>query len=54
MHRLTAAVLTAMAAAVLAMGAAFGIVAALNATPEQPNVPLVSFETGRPTASPQP
>ncbi|WP_327328656.1 hypothetical protein OG735_37010 [Streptomyces sp. NBC_01210] len=54
MHRLTAAVLTAMAAAVLAVGAAFGIVAALNVTPEQPNVPLVSFETGRPTASPQP
>jgi hypothetical protein len=54
MHRLTAAVLTTMAAAALAVGAAFGIVAALNAAPEQPNVPLVSFETGGPTASPQP
>ncbi|MEV6653196.1 hypothetical protein [Streptomyces sp. NPDC051219] len=54
MHRLTAAVLTTMAAAVLAVGAAFGIVAALSATPEQPNVPLVSFETGRPPTSPQP
>ncbi|WP_455354020.1 hypothetical protein [Streptomyces sp. SYSU K217416] len=54
MHRLTAAVLTTMAAAVLAVGAALGIVAALNATPEQPNVPLVSFESGGPTGSPQP
>ncbi|MFI1400367.1 hypothetical protein [Streptomyces sp. NPDC020681] len=54
MHKLTAAVLTTTAAAVLAVGTAFGIVAALDATPEQPNVPLVSFETGRPTASPQP
>jgi hypothetical protein len=43
MHRFLAAALTCVAAAALAVGAAFGIVAALNATPEQPNVPLVHF-----------
>lgn len=43
MHRLIAAALTCVVAAALAVGAALGIVAALNATPEQPNVPLVHF-----------
>lgn len=43
MHRLLAAALTCVAAALLAVGAAFGIVALLSATPEQPNVPLVHF-----------
>ncbi|MER6047438.1 hypothetical protein K2224_27920 [Streptomyces sp. BHT-5-2] len=48
MHRTLAAALTALAAAALAVGAALGIVAALRAAPEQPNVPLVTF--GRPGA----
>ncbi|WP_327191302.1 hypothetical protein [Streptomyces xinghaiensis] len=43
MPRLLAAFLTCVASAVLATGAAFGIVAALDATPEQQNVPLVTF-----------
>ncbi|MFG2285538.1 hypothetical protein ACGFOU_05660 [Streptomyces sp. NPDC048595] len=43
MHRTLAAVLTALAAAALAVGVALGVVAALGATPEQPNVPLVTF-----------
>jgi hypothetical protein len=43
MNQLTQALLTCLFAAALAVGSAFGIVAALNATPEQPNVPLVSF-----------
>ncbi|SDK58799.1 hypothetical protein [Streptomyces indicus] len=47
MHRLLAAALTAAAAAALAVGAAFGIVALLNATPEQPNTPLISYETSQ-------
>lgn len=43
MHRLLAAALTCVAAALLAFGAGLGAVAMLNATPEQPNVPLVHF-----------
>ncbi|KNE81275.1 MULTISPECIES: hypothetical protein [Streptomyces] len=43
MPRLLAAFLTCVVSAVLATGAAFGIVAALDATPEQQNVPLVTF-----------
>lgn len=43
MHRLLAAALTCVAAALLAIGAGLGAVAFLNATPEQPNVPLVHF-----------
>ncbi|MGW7052878.1 hypothetical protein [Streptomyces chryseus] len=43
MPRLLAVFLTCAASAVLATGAAFGIVAALDATPEQQNVPLVTF-----------
>lgn len=63
MHRLLAAALTCVVAAGLAVGAGFGIVAALNAAPEQPNVPLVHFhsspdevpglgESASPSASP--
>ncbi|MFG2827949.1 hypothetical protein ACGFWI_10865 [Streptomyces sp. NPDC048434] len=44
MHRTLAAALTALAATALALGVALGIVAALDATPEQPNVPLVTFD----------
>lgn len=48
MSRLLAAVLTMAAAAALALGAAFGIVALLDATPDQPNTPLITYEnTGR-------
>ncbi|WP_030544218.1 hypothetical protein [Streptomyces albus] len=43
MSRLLSAFLTCVVAALLATGAAFGIVAALDATPEQQNVPLVTF-----------
>ncbi|MBT2528210.1 hypothetical protein J7E91_23040 [Streptomyces sp. ISL-99] len=43
MSRLLAAFLTCVASAILATGAAFAIVAALNVTPEPQNVPLVSF-----------
>ncbi|WP_198534995.1 hypothetical protein [Streptomyces natalensis] len=43
MHRLLAAALTALAAAALALGAALAVVAALDAAPRQPNVPLVTF-----------
>lgn len=43
MHRLLAAALTCVAAALLAVGAGFGVVALLNASPEQPNAPLVHF-----------
>ncbi|GAA2677557.1 hypothetical protein [Streptomyces lunalinharesii] len=48
MHRTLAAALTALAAAALAVGAALALVAVLETTPEQPNVPLVTF--GRPGA----
>ena len=44
MSRLLAAALTVVAAALLALGAAFGIVALLEATPEQPNTPLITYE----------
>ncbi|MEU9335763.1 hypothetical protein AB0D49_21700 [Streptomyces sp. NPDC048290] len=44
MSRLTAAALTAVAAAALAVAAAFGVVALLGATPEQPNTPLITYE----------
>ncbi|WP_199854809.1 hypothetical protein [Streptomyces dioscori] len=45
MSRLLAALLTVTAAAVLAVGAALGAVALLDATPEQPNTPLITYET---------
>lgn len=44
MHRLLAASLTVAAGALLALGAALGIVALLDATPDQPNTPLVHYE----------
>ncbi|MFI8995008.1 hypothetical protein [Streptomyces sp. NPDC053542] len=44
MPRLLAAALTCLVAAALAVGAGLGVVAVLHATPEQPNVPLVTFE----------
>ncbi|WP_031487995.1 hypothetical protein [Streptomyces bicolor] len=43
MPRNLAALLTCALSATLATGAAFGLVTALTATPEQPNVPLVTF-----------
>ncbi|MFK0290830.1 hypothetical protein ACIQU6_10170 [Streptomyces sp. NPDC090442] len=48
MHRTLAAALTALAAAALAVAVALAVVATLEATPAQPNVPLVTF--GRPGA----
>ncbi|ARF71178.1 hypothetical protein B7C62_02085 [Kitasatospora albolonga] len=45
MRRIIAAAATALVAAALAVGAAVGIVALLDATPEQPNTPLISYET---------
>ncbi|WP_196218091.1 hypothetical protein [Streptomyces blattellae] len=44
MSRLLAAALTVAAAAAVAVGAAFGIVALLEATPDQPNSPLITYE----------
>jgi hypothetical protein len=44
MSRLLAAALTVVASAALAVGAAFGIVALLEATPDQPNTPLITYE----------
>ncbi|MDT0572556.1 hypothetical protein RM704_34710 [Streptomyces sp. DSM 3412] len=44
MSRMLAAVLTMVAAAALALGAALGIVALLDATPDQPNTPLITYE----------
>ncbi|MFF7444616.1 MULTISPECIES: hypothetical protein [unclassified Streptomyces] len=44
MSRLLAVALTVVAAAALAVGAAFGIVALLEATPDQPNTPLITYE----------
>lgn len=44
MSRLLAAALTVVAAALLALGATLGIVALLEATPEQPNTPLITYE----------
>ncbi|MEO3973500.1 hypothetical protein [Streptomyces sp. CAU 1734] len=45
MPRLLAAALTVVASSALAVGAAFGVVALLNATPDQPNTPLITHET---------
>ena len=44
MSRLLAAAITVVAAAALAVGAAFGVVALLEATPDQPNTPLVTYQ----------
>ncbi|MFD7403690.1 MULTISPECIES: hypothetical protein [unclassified Streptomyces] len=44
MPRLLAATVTVVIAAALAVGAALGIVALLESTPEQPNTPLITYE----------
>jgi len=44
MSRLLAAALTVLAATALAVGAAIGVVALLEATPDQPNTPLITYE----------
>lgn len=43
MSRLIAATVTVVVAAALAVGAALGVVALLETTPEQPNSPLVTY-----------
>lgn len=45
MNRLLAAALSAATGAALAFAAAFGVLALINATPDQPNTPLVTYET---------
>ncbi|WP_228993557.1 hypothetical protein [Streptomyces sp. DH8] len=45
MRRIVAAAVTALVAALLAVGAAVGAVALLDATPDQPNTPLISYDT---------
>ncbi|MBO1336845.1 hypothetical protein [Streptomyces sp. VRA16 Mangrove soil] len=45
MNRLLAAVLCAATGAALAVAATFGVLALINATPDQPNTPLVTYET---------
>lgn len=49
MPRLLAAAVTCVLSAALAVGAALGIVALLGVTPDQPNVPLVTFPTSSDT-----
>ncbi|CAL9582420.1 hypothetical protein SUDANB105_05055 [Streptomyces sp. enrichment culture] len=44
MSRLLAATVTVVAAAALAVAAAFGVVALLEATPDQPDTPLITYE----------
>jgi hypothetical protein len=44
MSRLLAAAMTVALAAALAVGAALGVVALLQATPDQPNTPLITYE----------
>lgn len=51
MPRLLAAAVTCVLSAALAFGAALGIVALLGVTPDQPNVPLVTFPTSSDTSS---
>lgn len=48
MRRTLAAAITVVVAAALAVAAAFGAVALLNAPPEQPNTPLISYDTAPP------
>ncbi|WP_372348975.1 hypothetical protein [Streptomyces sp. KL116D] len=45
MNRLLAAVLCAATGAALAVAAAFGVLALIDATPDQPNTPLLTYET---------
>ncbi|GAA2344439.1 hypothetical protein OKJ48_33765 [Streptomyces kunmingensis] len=52
MNRLLAAALSAAAGAALAFAASFGVLALINATPDQPNTPLVTYET--PGGAPRP
>ncbi|QKW05262.1 hypothetical protein HUT18_01650 [Streptomyces sp. NA04227] len=47
MSRTVAALVTILFAVALAVGTAYGIVALLDATPEQPNTPLISYETAQ-------
>ncbi|GAA3990917.1 hypothetical protein GCM10022232_26440 [Streptomyces plumbiresistens] len=44
MSRLLAAALAVALGAALAVGAALGVVALLEATPDQPNTPLITYE----------
>lgn len=44
MPRTLASLLTVLVSAALAVGAALGIVAALEATPNQPNTPMITYE----------
>lgn len=44
MPRLLAAATTVVVSALLAVGAALGVVALLEATPDQPNTPLITYE----------
>ncbi|GHH93797.1 hypothetical protein [Streptomyces capillispiralis] len=44
MSRLLAAALTVALAAALAVGAALGVVALLEARPDQPGTPLITYE----------
>ncbi|MDL5201411.1 hypothetical protein [Streptomyces sp. ALI-76-A] len=44
MPRLLAATLTVVLAAALAVGAALGVVALLEVTPDQPNTPMITYE----------
>lgn len=44
MSRLLAAITTVTVAALLAVGAALGAVALLEAPPDQPNTPLITYE----------
>ncbi|MFI9374426.1 hypothetical protein [Streptomyces parvulus] len=47
--RLIAALSVAIVAAAFAVGASSGIVALLDTTPEQPNVPLITYRTASPS-----
>ncbi|MBM7087663.1 hypothetical protein ABZ606_02640 [Streptomyces sp. NPDC012461] len=44
MPRLFAAALTVALGAALAVAAAFGVVALLEAVPDQPNTPMITYE----------
>ncbi|MEN3582992.1 MULTISPECIES: hypothetical protein [unclassified Streptomyces] len=44
MPRILAAALTVVCAAALAVGAAVGVVSLLEATPEQPGTPMITYE----------
>ncbi|GAA3797961.1 hypothetical protein ACFS5L_31270 [Streptomyces phyllanthi] len=44
MSRLLAALTTVVVSAALAVGTALGVVALLEATPDQPNTPMITYE----------